>query len=675
MTIRGFTGRHEQSAAAPRVGLFGLLGAGNIGNDASMEVILRYLKADHPDAILDAMCAGPDNVKERHGVAAIPMGWYQKYQEQASGVTAIGLKALGKGVDAFRTASWVRQHDVVIVPGAGVLETSLPVPPWKMPYAMFLLCASGKLFGTKVALVGVGATAVNQRLTRLLFNSTARLAFYRSYRDNQSRDQMRQQGLDVTRDHVYPDLVFATQVPPYDDPGDPQTVAVGVMDYKGSNDDRRQADEIHASYVEAMQFFVRWLVDNGRRVRLVVGDTNNADERVVQEILTDLRVHRPDLDPAWINAEPISSFDELLQAMAPAGTVVATRFHNVICALRLAKPTISLGYSPKFTALMADMGLSEFVQPANSLDTGRLIEQFMELEKRQAELRQTITDRNMVNARLLDDLFAELSARLFPAGADADTLKGGQNGVTVKHDIRGGSVMNDPANAKGIAPEGAADDSVRYRKKDFWSKESPTWSQPHYRLEKAARLINRLAQGKKCTLLDVGCGPATLMRELTPNIEYFGVDIAIPEPAPNLIEADLLESPIRFGDNRFDIVLAQGFFEYVGDYQSQKFAEIAHILNEKGTFIVSYTNFGHRNKHVYWLYNNVQPLESFRESLSRYFRINQYFPTSHNWSHTEPKRNFIKAVNMPINAKIPVVSPILAVEYFFICSRYLSYIQ
>jgi SAM-dependent methyltransferase len=234
--------------------------------------------------------------------------------------------------------------------------------------------------------------------------------------------------------------------------------------------------------------------------------------------------------------------------------------------------------------------------------------------------------------------------------------------------------MNDPASAKGIAPKDAADDTVRYRKKDFWSKESPTWSQPHYRLEKAARLINRLAQGKKCTLLDVGCGPATLMRQLTPNIEYFGIDIAIPEPAPNLIEADVLESPIRVGDSRFDIVLAQGLFEYVGDYQSQKFAEIAEILNEKGTFIVSYTNFAHRNRNVYWLYNNVQSLDSFRESLSRHFRINRYFPTSYNWSHTEPKRKIIKALNMPIYAKIPIVSPILAVEYFFICSRYLSYI-
>lgn len=100
MTARRSTGRRRRSAAAaPRVGLFGLLGSGNIGNDASMESMLGYLRADHSDVVLDAMCKGPDGLRERFGVAAIPLNWYQKYEKQASGVSAIALKALGKGVD------------------------------------------------------------------------------------------------------------------------------------------------------------------------------------------------------------------------------------------------------------------------------------------------------------------------------------------------------------------------------------------------------------------------------------------------------------------------------------------------------------------------------------------------------------------------------------------------
>jgi polysaccharide pyruvyl transferase WcaK-like protein len=415
LTARRITGTRGRAPAATRVGLFGLLGSGNIGNDASVESVLTYLKADHSDVIPDAMCKGPEGLREQYGIVAIPLNWYQKYEKQASGVTAIALKTLGKGVDVFRTASWVRQHDVVIVPGTGILEATLPQRPWGMPYAMFLLCASGRLFRTKVALVSVGAGHIDQRLTRWLLISAARLAFYRSYRDAGSRDAIQQQGVDTKRDHVYLDLAFGIPPLPYE-PGDPQTVGVGVMDYHGAGNDRGEGDELYASYVEKMQSFVLWLLDSGRRVRLLVGDTNNSDEGVVQEILAGLRMRRPNLDPASVIGEPVSSFAELTKSMATVGTVVATRFHNVICALRLAKPTISLGYAPKFIELMADMGLSEFCQSASSLDTGRLIEQFTELEKRQAQLRKRIMERNLAYTQLLDDQFAELTAVLFPAG-------------------------------------------------------------------------------------------------------------------------------------------------------------------------------------------------------------------------------------------------------------------
>lgn len=231
--------------------------------------------------------------------------------------------------------------------------------------------------------------------------------------------------------------------------------------------------------------------------------------------------------------------------------------------------------------------------------------------------------------------------------------------------------MSDLADDKGSAPEDGAYNTVRYYKKDFWGEENLNYSRPHYRLEKSARIIKRLTRGKECTLLDVGCGPATLMRLLNPNIKYYGIDIAIHEPTPNLIEVDFAENQIRFEDRKFDVVLAQGVFEYMGKFQDQKFAEISRLLNESGIFIVSYVNFGHRNTEIYWPYNNVQSFDDFRKSLARYFKIHRFFPTSYNWNHNEPRRRLVRAINMDINLNIPVISRILAVEYFFICSQYL----
>jgi len=413
MTVSKRTVKRARSAS-PRVGLFGHLGACNIGNDASMEAVLRYLTVNYPRAVIDAMCPGPERVIDRYGIGAVPIMWYHKYEQRASGAAAVALKVLGKGIDTVRTASWVRHHDVVIVPGAGVLEASLPLWPWGMPYAMFLLSASGRIFGTKVALAGVGAGAINKRATRWLSNSAARLAYYRSYRDAGAREAMRQRGIDTTRDHVYVDLAFALPAQ-QDEPGDPNLVGVGVMEYRGSNDERGRSDEIYSSYVEAMKQFVRWLVDNGRRVQLFVGDTNGSDDTVVEEILADLRESRPGLDPSRIIAKPTLSFADVMREMSSCGSVVAIRYHNLVAALRLSKPTISVSYSPKHDVLMAEFGLSGFSQPVNTLDVDRLVGQFTELDRRSEQLRQTMKERNAANEQLLDAQFTELSEVLFPA--------------------------------------------------------------------------------------------------------------------------------------------------------------------------------------------------------------------------------------------------------------------
>ena len=414
MTGRGPVGDGSpSSAAAPKVGLLGLLGSGNSGNDASMESVLAYLREAHPDAVVDALCGGPERVRASYGIDAAPLFWYQRFEERKIGAQAVFLKMLGKGMDTVRIASWMRRHDAVIVPGAGALETTLPQRAWGFPYALFVVTTSGKLLGTKVALVSVGADLINKRATRWLSNATARLASYRSYRDAYSRDAMRQRGIDTSSDRVYPDLVFGVPVPPYE-PGDPQLVGVGVMAYYGGNDDRKQAAQIHSRYVESMTQFTRWLVDNGYGVRLFGGD-KKFDSKIAENIQADLRRYRPDLEPSRVTIAAVSTYPELIREIAPVGMVVATRYHNVMCALKLCKPTISLGYSRKFISLMADMGLADFNQFADALDVDRLIEQFKELESRHAELQQQMAERNAAHRQSLANQFAVLSALLLPA--------------------------------------------------------------------------------------------------------------------------------------------------------------------------------------------------------------------------------------------------------------------
>ncbi len=212
------------------------------------------------------------------------------------------------------------------------------------------------------------------------------------------------------------------------------------------------------------------------------------------------------------------------------------------------------------------------------------------------------------------------------------------------------------------------DPSLQYHKEDFWRTENLKFNEPGCRMEKAARIITDLAHGDNCSLLDVGCGPATLGTLLPGNIEYFGIDIAVQCPGPNMLEADILQKRIEFGDKRFDIVTALGVFEYMGDRQAEKFDEIARLLRPGGHFLVSYTNFEHRSRDIYWALNNIRPPGEFRRALEEHFTVGSSLPVGHNWHLHQPRQKLIRFANMHINNSIPLVSRRLAVEYFFICS-------
>ncbi len=408
MILRGRRGSAASAPRPPRVGVFGLLGSGNLGNDGSLAVIMEFLRKRHPDAVIDFMCMGPRTITKRYGVPAIPLHWYYGKERSGGRLWTVVQKSVGKLIDLPRTFRWVRRHDVVIVPGMGVLEAELPLHAWGFPYMLLLVSLAGRLFGTKVALVSVGANVMRARLTRAFFGLAARLASYRSFRDEPSRAAVRTMGVDTTGDPVYPDLVYAMPVPHAEPVAASRTVGVGVMSYHGGNDDRARADEIHADYLAKISEFVVWLADADRPVRLFVGD--RTDLETADAVLAYVRDRRPD---AEVSLVPLSSLEDVLREMVFVRSVVATRYHNVLCALKVARPTVSLAYAPKNDVLMRDMGLGEYCQHLRSLDLARLMEQFTEVERRTEELRAGMVRRNEQFAAELDRQFGVLSAALF----------------------------------------------------------------------------------------------------------------------------------------------------------------------------------------------------------------------------------------------------------------------
>lgn len=210
--------------------------------------------------------------------------------------------------------------------------------------------------------------------------------------------------------------------------------------------------------------------------------------------------------------------------------------------------------------------------------------------------------------------------------------------------------------------------ATNFRNRDYWIVENAQYAEASFRLKKCAAFINKMAGIRPCTLLDVGCGPAALRPLLLQNIDYCGIDIAIRQPAPYLREFDIAQEPIAFEDGRFDFVTALGFFEYMGQKEGVKFLEIRKVLKEDGKFILSYINFGHFRRRVWPNYNNIQSVAEIKKALREYYRVDTYFPASHHWRQKQPGKYSMRPLQMLVNFNIPILSPMLAVEYFFICS-------
>ncbi|HEX2805577.1 MAG TPA: polysaccharide pyruvyl transferase family protein [Kineosporiaceae bacterium] len=352
------------------VALYGFLGNGNFGNDASFETVLSWLQAEQPDVEVRCITIAPDVMEARYGVVSLPLSWYQARPGTGRLVATAG-KILGRVVDVPRSLFLAGSADAVIVPGMGVFEETLGVVPWGLPLWMFLLAGSSRLRRRPFILLDVGAEPTRNRLTRRLYVATAGLATHVSYRDEWSEQAMHRAGARAP-DAVAPDLVFAHSASTHAEP-EPGLVAVGVMAYYGIGDDPVGGAAVRRRYVATMAGAVGRLTQIGNRVVLLGGD--RVDSEVAREVQAAVRAAQPQLPPEVVAVRDPTTFADVTDEMARAEVVVASRFHNLICALRLARPVVSVGYAEKNARLMEELGLGEYSQHIGDLDADWLVTQ------------------------------------------------------------------------------------------------------------------------------------------------------------------------------------------------------------------------------------------------------------------------------------------------------------
>jgi polysaccharide pyruvyl transferase WcaK-like protein len=388
-----------------RICLFGLFGMDNYGNDGSLEAMLLFLRDTWPDATLSCVCINPEKVENDHNVPSVPIRWHGLSNSTLRLLDKFALTLPQKFANWVQAIRHLRKFDVLIVPGTSTL-CDYRANPFGAPYALFRWAVAARMCGTKLFFVSTGAGPIHRRLSRWMLTYAARSACYRSFRDENSKDFLASLGIDTRQDEVYPDLAFKLlpPTPPMIRPSElyPVTIAVGLMDYNGWHGHARPDNTIYDIYLMKMTRFVRSILDRGYRVRLLVGEI--ADQRAVAALQIALAAYEyefslpaiPDASSSQLVVEPVRCLDDIMRQLADTSIVVASRFHNVVCALKLARPTISVGYQAKNDALMAQFGLEGFCHHIEHFDGDQLMQQVED------QIARLSLYEDMINRKLLE---------------------------------------------------------------------------------------------------------------------------------------------------------------------------------------------------------------------------------------------------------------------------------
>jgi polysaccharide pyruvyl transferase WcaK-like protein len=234
-----------------------------------------------------------------------------------------------------------------------------------------------------------------------------RMADYRSYRETAAFDYLREIGYDTSGDLLYPDLVFSLpkeHLPIAQKPASkPLVVGLGLINYYGWRHDPGLGENIHQEYFSKIKQLATWLFARGYTIRVLSGDTT--DSWPVQEFVEFVNKHG---DVDWkdkLIVEEIPDVNGLFRQIAQTDLVIASRFHNVLCALMMERPVISLGYHEKNINLMTEMGLEKYCQHIEQFTFDKLVEQFECYASEMEQAIQQIHNKNEQYRKLLDEQY------------------------------------------------------------------------------------------------------------------------------------------------------------------------------------------------------------------------------------------------------------------------------
>jgi polysaccharide pyruvyl transferase WcaK-like protein len=389
----------EPDEARPKIALFGVFGAGNLGNECTLQALLHNLRRYVPKAEVHCICTGPEETLRNNDIASASRIREMSLPPMKNRMLRLFRRiVVGIPVEIYRWFKAIRTlkgAKMLVMTGTGMLG-DFGIHPFDLHYDIVKWSVIAKLCRCKLLFLSVGVGPIRHPLSRCFVKAALSLADYRSYRDDFSKQYLESIHFDTKCDTVRPDLAFSFptgRIPANHDRDDRKpVVGVGLMTYFGKRGTSENGEAVYHEYISNLGSFVIWLLGRNYDVRLLIGDTM-FDSRALRDLRALLERRGIHLTDSRIIDEPADSVDDVLSQLATTDFVIASRLHNILLALMLNKPVVAISYHEKIDALMTNVGLRSFCQSIEQIEVEALTVQFGNLEKGVENIKRQLASR------------------------------------------------------------------------------------------------------------------------------------------------------------------------------------------------------------------------------------------------------------------------------------------
>ena len=388
------------SQSSPRIALLTPYTGGNFGDAAIQDAMIANLNLRLPDVRISGISLNCDNFVRRHGAMdAFPLlahikmyGIFHpnlgerptteanKYKSQRVWVSKIksALKKLPVVWQCLRVLArcsleardfvegyrFLCTQDLLVVSGGGQLNEEYE-GAWRHPFGLFKWAVLARIARVPYVVVSVGTGKIASTASRMFVSATLRMAHYRSYRDENSKEVVTRLLGRAAADRVVPDLAFSLPSSLLPPPASIRAIAqsrtvIALSPIAIGKPGRwPTADSaLYERYLHEMAHVMSQLLRRGYFLVLVTSCLDE-DDTVIPELLE--RLGDKGKFAGQMHIPAIATWQEFVATLKDVDLLIASRLHSTILGFMSDTPTIAISSGAKVDSVMKDVGQTDYL--------------------------------------------------------------------------------------------------------------------------------------------------------------------------------------------------------------------------------------------------------------------------------------------------------------------------